>query len=165
MCVRVCFWMLSRAPFTSAARAVFRTSQVERAHLDLPGPDRSCPFAFDVGAGVPNMSMGDMGVSDMSGPASLLPLAFGALSAEQERFRQEVRRTPQSIFTSSAALGTVRPYGATLRALAPKVAAKLSSRALLTDSESAFYACHSWSLVPVFRHGVACGALELRAAG
>ena len=82
----------------------------------------------------------------MPGPASLLPPAFGAPSAEQECFRQEVRRTLQSIFASSAAPGTVRLYEvqATLRALAPKVAAKLSSRALPTDSESAFYACRSW---------------------
>ena len=90
------------------------------------------------------MSMWGMAVSDMSGPASLLPPAFGAPSVEQERFCQEVRSTLQSIFASSAAPGTVRPHEATLRALAPKVAGKLSSRALPTNSESAFYACHSW---------------------
>ena len=91
MCVLVCLGMCPRAAFTSAARAVSRASQVEQPDLDLRGPERSCPVAFDDEADVPSTSLEDLSVSDISAPASFLLLTFGAPSAERERFRQEAR--------------------------------------------------------------------------
>ena len=113
---------------------------MERADLDLTGPDRSCPFAFDEDAEVPSTSIGDLSVSDIWIPASFATPVRCTPSVGQERFHQEVRSTLQYSFASSAAPSSVRTYEATLRATAPKVAAKLISRAIPTDSECAFYA-------------------------
>ena len=83
----------SRAAFTPATREVCRAPQVGQAALDLTGPGRSWPFAFDEDAGVPRISIGDLSVSAVPIPAPLLPPAFGTPSAEQKRFRQEVHGT------------------------------------------------------------------------
>ena len=139
LCLSVCLRTFSRAVLTSATRAVSRTLQVEQSDLDPSGPYGSWPFAFDEDTEGPSMSMGDLSVSDISLPASSLPPALRTPSAKR-RFRQEVRDALQSLFALSAAPGTVRTYETPLRAIAPKVAAKLSSRALPMDSESASYA-------------------------
>ena len=133
MCGRVCFRMCGPvlAAHAAATRAVSRGAQVEQVDLDLTGPDRNCPFAFEDDPAAPNVSPEDSSVSDVAVPASLVPPAARAPSAEQERFRTEVR---------SAASGTVRTDRATLPAIALKVTAKLSSCVLLMVSEGAFYA-------------------------
>ena len=108
-------------------------------------------------------------MSDISIPASLIPPSAGNPTAEQERFRQEIRSTLPSIL-SSAAPGTVCTYDATSRAIAPKVTATLSLRALPMDSGRVFLRLlrrsgHSWPVGPVFSNGAACWALELPEAG
>ena len=132
--------MFSHAAFASATRSLHRVHRVEQPGPDLPGPDRSCPFAFDGDSAGPNVPLGDLSVFDISAPSSLFPPAFGTPAAEQERFRQEVHTTLQSLSGSSAAPGAVRTYGATFRAIASQVTAKLSLRVLRMDSEGVFYA-------------------------
>lgn len=139
MCVRVCSRMFLAWRSPSATRAVPRALQVEQADLELTGSDRSCPSAFDEDAEVPDMSIGDLSVSDIPVPVSLLPPASGAPSVEQGRFRRELHRAHRPIFASSTPPGTVRTYEATLRAIAPKVTAKLSSRLLPMGSECALF--------------------------
>ena len=79
---RVCFRMFPRSAFASAARAVSRGAHVEPEDLDLTGPGRDCPSAFDDDPAAPSVSPEDLSVSDISFPASLLPPARGAPSAE-----------------------------------------------------------------------------------
>ena len=104
---------------------------------DVPG--RSCPCASNDDSAAPSVSLPDLSVSGIALPASLHPPVMCAASAEQERFRQGVRSAIQSLFASSAAPGTVRTYGATLRAIAPRVTAKPSSRVLPMNSEGALF--------------------------
>ena len=71
--------------------------------------------------------MGDLYVSGIEVPASLPPPPVGSTSAGQDRFRGEVPSTLQPFLAPSAAPGTARTYEAALRAIAPKVSAKLRS--------------------------------------
>ena len=66
--------------------------------------------------------------------------ASGTTSIEQQNFRRKVVEAAQSAFPNSAAPGTVRTYEATLRAIAPKVTAKLGSKVLPMSAEDVFYA-------------------------
>ena len=134
MGLRVCFWMSSCPASASATRAVFRAKQGGQAAPVLTCPDRTCLFAFDDDSAVPSVSLGDLVASDISAPASFPPAAFGTPSVDQER------SALQSLFASSAAPGTVRTPGATLRAIAPKVTAKLSACVLPMDSDGVPFA-------------------------
>ena len=59
---------------------------------------------------------------------------------EKERSLKDAYSTLLSLFAPSSAPGKVRTYEATLRTIAPKVAANLSPCALLMESEGAVYA-------------------------
>ena len=86
-------------------------------------------------------------VSDAAAHASSLPPAIGPPSAEQERFCEEVYGALQLFFAPGAAPGTARTYEATIRGIAPKVTAKLSSCVLPMESEGAFYAFFTAALL------------------
>ena len=134
-CACVCLRMFFRAAFASAAGAVSRGAHVGQVDLDPTGPDRDCPFAFEGDPAAPCVLPEDFPVSDNSAPASSLPPALGAPSAEQKGLRKEVYSTLRSLFASSAARGAARTYGANLRAIAPRVTAKRGSCAFPMDSE------------------------------
>ena len=105
---RVCLRMFSHAAFASTRRAVSLGARMEQLDLDRAGPDSDCPFACDDDPSGPCVSWGDISVSDIAVPASLLPLARGPPSAEQARFRTDAHSTLLSLFAPSAAPGTVR---------------------------------------------------------
>ena len=137
---RVCFSMFSHAAFASATREVSRGVRLEHVDRDLTSPDRDCVFAFEDDPAAPGVSLGDFPVSDVAVPASLLPPPPGSPLAERERFRKEARSTLQPLFAPSAVPGTVRTHETTLRAIAPKVTAKLSSCVLPMEPAGVFYA-------------------------
>ena len=90
----------------------------------------------------------DLSVSLAPRERGVSPSAEGAPSLEQQNFRREVFATAQSAFVASAAHGAVRAYEATLRAIAPKVAAKLGDQVSPMSSDGAFYAfCSSAALL------------------
>ena len=132
--------MFFNAAYASATTAVFRGPLTEPVGLDLAGPNRNFPIAFNDDPGAPRTSLEDLSVSDVALPASLLPPPIGSPSAEQGSFRKEARCTLQSLSAPSAAPGTARTHEATLRAIAPKASAKLNSCGLLMESEGVFYA-------------------------
>ena len=91
-----------------------------------------------------------MSASGIEVPASLPPPPVGSTSAGHDRFRKEAHCALQQLLAYSAASGTARNYEATLRAIAPKVSAKLSLRVLPMGSRGAFYAVLAavWLLGP-----------------
>ena len=137
---RVCPRMFPYAAFASSAGAVSRDAPVEQVDRDLAGTDRDSLFAFDAAPAAPSVSPEDSSVLGAAASVSFLPPALGAPSAEQARFREEARSTLQSLSAPSAAPGTVRTNEATLRAIAPKITARLSSRALPLESGGVPYA-------------------------
>ena len=130
--------MFPRAAFTSAARSASRPLGVNRVDLESSGPVRGCPVEF-----------GDEAHGGDTAPACLtMPLApLGRMCCRLLRVRcpssgserdREVR-----FFVTSAAPGAVRTYEAALRALVPKVTAKLGSQVLPVSPEDVFYAFSS----------------------
>ena len=117
--------MFSRAAFTSSARSTSRPLGVNPVDLELPGPGRGCPIEFGDEARGGDPVPADLTMSRAPREHDVLPPAQGALSLEQPEFRREVCATAKSAFATSAAPGTVRTYDARLRAIAPKVTAKL----------------------------------------
>ena len=77
---------------------------MEPVDLDLTGPNRDCPLAFDDDPGAPCAFSGDFFVADVAAPASSSPPPIGSTSAEEDRFREEVRGALQSLSASSANL-------------------------------------------------------------
>ena len=61
--------MFSRAAFASAARALSRGVRLEQVDLNLTGPDRDCPFAFEDDLVAPGVSLEDLSFSDIAPPA------------------------------------------------------------------------------------------------
>ena len=96
MRARFCFGMFSEVAFASATRAVLRGPRMGPVDLDLKGPNRDCPLAFDDDPGAPCAHLGDLCVSDVSAPESLLPPPIGSTSAKPGRFRREVHGALQS---------------------------------------------------------------------
>ena len=70
---------------------------METVGLDLTGPNRECPLAFDDDPGTPCVPLEDLCVSDVAVSESLFPPPIGSTSAEQDRFRREVHGAPQSL--------------------------------------------------------------------
>ena len=131
--------MFSRAAFSVASRKASASVSLPPVDLDLAGPGR--PFPVVVGEEVEGDSrpLPDLTVS--SGPLvrDVLPPA-SVVSSAQKAFRRELRGAVQSTFEVSAAAGTVRTREATLRGIAPKVAAKLGSQVLPMSAEAQFFA-------------------------
>ena len=86
--VCVCLRIFSPAAFGSATRAVFRVALEEQAGLDLTGPGRTWPLAFDGDSAAPRAPLQDLSVSDIPVSASLLPPELGTPSAGQGRLRR-----------------------------------------------------------------------------
>ena len=123
--------MFSNAVLASAPRAVSRVHGMEPVGLDLAGPIRECPLAFNDDPGAACASLEALSVLGVEVPASRPPPPVGPTSPEQDRFRKEVHSALQLLLAPSKATGAVRKYEAALRTPAPM------------ESEARFMPC-SW---------------------
>ena len=92
--------MPSNAVCTWATRAVPRTHRIEPVGLDLTGPSRECPFAFDDDPGAACAPLEDLSVSGVEVPTTLPSQPVGTTSSKQDRFREEARSALQSLSVS-----------------------------------------------------------------
>ena len=130
--------MFARTAFVAAGRAIAYAPPLVLVDLNLTSPDWPRPVAFEE-----DVNGGPAHSPDLSVTAPPLPqeplTPASALSPNQEVFRRELFSTLQLAFASSAATGTVRTYGATLRVIVPGVAMKLGTQVLPTSSVSQVY--------------------------